>query len=948
MNRKFLHLLPFFALLTFFTPSLSAQTANCQYTIIMADSYGDGWNGGILTVTSGAQTSQFTLAIGFADTMTFDVFNGLPLTFSWVAGAFLGEVSYKILDNIGGIVAQAASPLMPPTGTLFAGIGACITCSAPLNFKVENVWDTYAKLRWTANPSSPNPAVRWKVIYGLQGFNLAAGDGDTLTTTTPKITINGLQKKTWYDAYIQQDCDTIGGFSVVSGPISFETYWTKDVGIIGVVSPTSGCDLGQETVRILLKNFGAAPQSLINMRYTVNGEEVNISKPDDGVYTNVLGKDSVEVFAFETTFDFSAPGEYVIVAYTKFTGDQDVLNDTFTYYFNNRLLSPYNQNFENWNGGWTVSGAGTGAPSFEFGTPNKPSIPAAASGQNAWVTHLVGDYNPNELSYLESPCFDFSQLTVDPAISFSIARDMESDYDGAWLEATINGGNSWTKIGSINQGINWYNEDVLMGTMIGPSWSGNSGGWQTARHTLNGVAGQSEVQLRFVFASETSVQAGGLGIDDVRIFPSFNKDLAGTGVVIESELAQCGLENEPVTFTFVNVGAQTQSNFQVAYSVNGGTPVVETVTSAIAPDQIRSYTFTTKFDSRDKISVIKCWTKLSGEFAPANDSATFTIDHRPLPTPFSENFESQMVPQGWTTTGFVTNAHGNTSYVLAENLYSFNPEFEHILPRYGIIGANDSLSFSYRIVNFSGSSPTILALGTKFELQVSTDCGETFQNLNTINSLNHTPTAVLRTRKVSLAAYSGQAIIIRFLGTWTSGDFYFDLDNINLLSCPADMALTATITNTPPGQSDGAATVNVGLGNAPYTYNWSTGATTKTVSNLAVGTYTVTVMDAYGCSDFFEFSVGTTAVKEIEGLTSISLHPNPTTGQAIFVAEFNRSVDDVHLQVVNLLGQLVWEAHASNTNLFSERIDLTQVPSGLYLVRLFVDGEVVTKKLMKQ
>jgi len=125
MNRKFLHLLPFFALLTFFTPSLSAQTANCQYTIIMADSYGDGWNGGILTVTSGAQTSQFTLAIGFADTMTFDVLNGLPLTFSWVAGAFLGEVSYKILDNIGVIVAQAASPLMPPTGALFAGIGAC-------------------------------------------------------------------------------------------------------------------------------------------------------------------------------------------------------------------------------------------------------------------------------------------------------------------------------------------------------------------------------------------------------------------------------------------------------------------------------------------------------------------------------------------------------------------------------------------------------------------------------------------------------------------------------------------------------------------------------------------------------------------------------------------------------------------------------------------------------
>jgi Secretion system C-terminal sorting domain len=948
MYRKFLPLLPFFALLTVFTPRLSGQTTTCQYTLIMADTYGDGWNGGILTVKTGNQTTQFTLSIGFADTLTFDVFNGQPLTFTWAAGAFLGEVSYTILDNIGSVVAQATSPLMPPSGTLYSGVGACVTCSAPLNFKVDNVWDTYVKLAWKANPASPNPAVRWKIIYGLQGFNLAAGAGDTVTTSIPKITITGLQKKTWYDAYIQQDCDTIGGFSLVSGPISFETYWTKDVGIIGVVSPTSGCDLGLDTVRILLKNFGAAPQSLINMRYTVNGEEVNISKPDDGVYTNVLGKDSIEVFEFETTYDFSEPGEYVIVAYSKFVGDQDVHNDTFTYYFTNRLLSPYNQNFENWNGGWTVSSAGTGAASFEFGAPDKISIPAAASGQNAWVTNLVDDYNSNELSYLESPCFDFSQLTVNPAISFSIARDMESEYDGAWLEMSVNEGTTWTKIGNINEGLNWYNEEIVMGTGIGTSWSGNSDGWQTARHTLNGVAGQSNVRLRFVFASETTVQAGGLGIDDVRIFPAFNKDLAGTGIVISSETEQCGLENEPVTFTFVNVGAQTQSSFQVAYSVNGGTPVVETVTSSIAPDQIRSYTFSTKFDSRDKVSIIKCWTKLAGESAPANDTATLTIDHLPLPTPFSEDFESLEIPQGWITNGTVTNAHGNTSFVLSENLYSFNPEFEHILPRYGIIGDNDSLSFAYRIVNFSGGNPTVLALGTKFELQVSTDCGETFQTINTINSGNHTPTAMLRTRKFSLADYSGQSIIIRFLGTWTSGDFYFDLDNINLLSCPADMVLSATITNATPGQSNGAATVNVGLGNPPYTYNWSNGSTGATVGNLAIGTYTVTVQDAYGCSDFFEFSVGTSAVQEMESLASVSLNPNPTTGQAIFVAEFNRSVGDVRLQVLNMLGQTVWEAQASNTRLLSERIDLAQAPGGLYLVQLVVDGAVLTKKLVKQ
>jgi hypothetical protein len=950
MNRKLLRLLPFFALLPVFSQHLYAQTSTCQYTIILEDSFGDGWNGGVLTVTSGAVSTPFTLITGILDTMTFEVTDGAPLIFTWVQGSFLGEISYQILDNLGNVVSEANAPQMPVSGVLYAGIGDCVTCSSPVNFRLEDVWDTYAKLRWSASPTSPNPAVQWRVIYGLQGFSAAAGEGDTAYTVSPKITLTGLQKKTWYDAYIEQYCDTIGGWSNQIGPVSFETYWTKDVGISGVVSPASGCSLGAaDTVRILLKNYGAAPQSLIPFRYTVNGEEVNIPKPNDGVYTGVLGKDSVETIAFETTFDFSAPGEYMIVVYSKYSGDQDLSNDTFTYYVNNRLLSPYLQQFEVWDGGWQVGSEGGNAstPSFAFGAPDKPTIPNAASGQNAWVTNLTGPYNDDEVSYLESPCFDFTSLTVDPVITFSIARDIESSYDGAWLEVSVDGGNSWDKVGSVGEGLNWYNEDIELGTEVGDAWSGNSFGWLHARHFLTGVAGEGEVRFRFVFASDVSLQLGGLGIDDVHVFPAFNKDLAGEQVTVASEGAICGLEADEVVFTFINLGAQTQSNFDVAYSVNGGTPVVETISGSLDPDKLRTYTFNTTFDSRDALSVIKCWTKLSNEFAPANDTATFVIDHRPLPTPFQENFESQVVPQDWITNGFVTNTHGNNSYVLSVNLLSFNPEEIHDLPRYGLIGANDSLEFSYRVIDYFSEGPFFLTLGTKFELQVSTDCGETYQTINTINGANHTPTTVLRKRKVSLAQFAGQSIAIRFLLTWASGNLWFDLDNVNLLSCAADMALAADVIDAGQGQSNGSATIEVGLGNPPYKYNWSNGATTQTVDTLAAGTYTVTVIDAFGCSDSFEFSVGTSATVEMEGLSKLSLHPNPTGGQAIFVAEFDRSVEDAHLQVLNLLGQTVWEVTASNTTRLSENIDLTTMPNGLYLVRLSVDGQLLTRKLVK-
>lgn len=47
--------------------------------------------------------------------------------------------------------------------------------------------------------------------------------------------------------------------------------------------------------------------------------------------------------------------------------------------------------------------------------------------------------------------------------------------------------------------------------------------------------------------------------------------------------------------------------------------------------------------------------------------------------------------------------------------------------------------------------------------------------------------------------------------------------------------------------NNGSASINVSGGTAPYTYTWSTGATTSTVSNLAGGGYTVVVKDANNC-----------------------------------------------------------------------------------------------------
>jgi len=69
-----------------------------------------------------------------------------------------------------------------------------------------------------------------------------------------------------------------------------------------------------------------------------------------------------------------------------------------------------------------------------------------------------------------------------------------------------------------------------------------------------------------------------------------------------------------------------------------------------------------------------------------------------------------------------------------------------------------------------------------------------------------------------------------------------------MVSQPAVLTVTATLSIASCGLSNGGVTANPAGGTAPYAYAWNAGQTTQSVAGLAAGTYTVTVTDVRGCT----------------------------------------------------------------------------------------------------
>lgn len=138
------------------------------------------------------------------------------------------------------------------------------------------------------------------------------------------------------------------------------------------------------------------------------------------------------------------------------------------------------------------------------------------------------------------------------------------------------------------------------------------------------------------------------------------------------------------------------------------------------------------------------------------------------------------------------------------------------------------------------------------------------------------------------------------------------------------------------GAADGSVTTAVSGGMPPYTFIWSNGATTESISDVKAGVYTLLVSDSNGCSA--ELQVELTQANELEMPNAFS--PNGDGDNDSFVVHGIEAWPKNLFTVVNRWGSRVYEQPNYKNQWEGDNSQGEQLPNGTYFVILTLnDGQ---------
>ncbi len=610
---------------------------------------------------------------------------------------------------------------------------------------------------------------------------------------------------------------------------------------------------------------------------------------------------------------------------------------------------------------WTISGNGT--PSGNTGasgpsegnlyafTESSSSAGVGAGDSAILMTQLI---DITTLDYPELK-FDYHMWDATLAQMGELRAEMSTDMGMTWTPI-------WSKSG--DQGNAWLEGKVNLQAAgatdtIGLRFVGILGGDHDPA-TGNGFSWHSDMSL-----------------DNIRVDNGLAADLAITGLF--NDFSSCASPGNPVAFEVKNEGFTPVADFLYGVVVNG-VQITQTYTDTIHPTETALLAVSNGIDLIPGTNTLFYAIDGSsyGDLEATNDFLTETISASGYEDgdAYTNDYESGM--DGWMGTGdwalgapaatiittagggaasWVTNLGGSYSANTASLLYSPCFDFSDYL-------SDPEVSFDiyWDIENgWDGAWLEVSTDGLSWNKVGAMGDGTNWYNAN----VTQQPLGDVWNGADTTSAGSGAWVNAsnRIMGTagqasvqfrfvmWSDGSTHNEglgIDNFAINDwCPADLGLSTNVFPSTAGdQGDAGATVTPSNGTGPYTYLWSTGATTQVVDTLMGNTaYTVTVTDANGCSDVA--TITTTVVSDdfISSMQNLDIFPNPAQNTANVAVSFEQAVD-VEVEIVNVVGQILTSTREEGLTKGDFTFDLTSYPSGVYLVRIKANNESVTRRLV--
>jgi hypothetical protein len=326
--------------------------------------------------------------------------------------------------------------------------------------------------------------------------------------------------------------------------------------------------------------------------------------------------------------------------------------------------------------------------------------------------------------------------------SFKLANDFNDDLGVIAVNSPANGNLTSTEIidvtvknfGLVDQSNFDVNFQIDGGTVVTETYSGILTAGATATFTFTQTGDFSTTGQTYNIKSFTTLASDQFIQNDTfntNIQHLFSDDIGVT--IINNPNTGQGLGVQTVDVTIDNFGYNTVSNFDVAYTINGGTPVVETFTNNLLAGSSVNYTFTTQADlSYLGLYDIVAYTNLNTDSDHTNDTTYSSVENQNCQPQGNCSFGDGLTN---FTLGTISNATGcssnggyNDFTTMSTDLFrgqdyaltvtsGYNPQYTYVW-----IDFNDNFSFEANELIYSGQ--TNLGLSTTITIDATVNLGE--------------------------------------------------------------------------------------------------------------------------------------------------------------------------------------------------------------------------------